>query len=96
MEFIPVTFRVDRCSTLPILRITGVTRLIPGIERALITQALELMEYLKKFKGKVMELNESDNLEDLPEDNAGVRFFVIFPNDEEASKAMAGIKEELG
>lgn len=97
MGIVPAAFTYERKSLLPILRITGRTRNMPGLESALLMQSLEIIEKLEKYNGKVTQCMGHEAVENLSSGMIAIRFYIIFPNEEEYARAIQGIeKEEFG
>lgn len=96
MEFVPAIFKLERLGILTAIRVTGIASPMPEIDRVLLTTALMIINKAEEFEGKTMGLTERDASEDIPEEMASVRFFLIFNNEEDYEKAISSIKEELG
>lgn len=54
MVGIPIAFTLVRKNILPIVTVTGVSKPIPGIERFMLSKAVEMIEIAEKFNGRVM------------------------------------------
>ena len=91
--FIPVGFNLKRKGFLPILTITGITKPIPGIEKVMIMKALQAMEIAQRFRGKIMDMEET--MADIPRGMTAVRINIIFENETDLEAAVSGIKKEL-
>jgi len=96
MEFVPVMFKLERLGFLTAIRVTGIASPVPEIEKALLTTALMIINKAQEFEGKPMGLTQRDANDDIPDEMASVRFFLIFNNEENYEKAISSIKEELG
>ena len=89
---IPISFKLERKSILPILTVTGVSKPISGVERFMISKSVEMIEKAQKFKGKPMELNGNEDLSDLPKGMVTVRFYLIFKNEDKLESYMRGME----
>ena len=87
-------FNVERRSFLPILRITGMAKAVPGIEKVLLSIAIKFIDIAQKSNGNLMEIDES--MLDIPKEMAAVRFHVIFKNEIELENAVEELQKELG
>lgn len=87
-------FSVERRSFLPILRIIGMTKAIPGVEQVLLAIAIKYIDIVEKSNGNLMEIDEK--MVDIPKEMAAVRFHVIFKNEIDLEKAILELQEELG
>lgn len=96
MSFMPVSFKIERYGLLPVLRITGMISPMPEIERILLYYAIKIIDKAKDYKGKIMNLEETDNMEDLPKNMTSVRFYIIFKNENDLAEAVLGISKDLG
>lgn len=88
---IPISFKLERKSILPILTVTGVSPPIPGVERFMLAKSVEMIEKSQRFQGKVMQLNGNENMSDLPKGMLTVRFYLIFKNEDELESYMKGM-----
>lgn len=93
---IPISFKLERRSILPILTVTGVSENVPEIESFLLAKSVEIIEKAQQFKGRVMETNCNKNMSDVPKGMIAVRFYIIFKNEAELETGIEGIKRELG
>ena len=96
MDIHPAAFSVERRSFLPILRITGMTKAIPGVERVLLSMAIKFIDIAEKANGKLMEISEKENMDDIPKGMTAVRFHIIFKNEEDLEKATSELQKGLG
>ena len=87
-------FSIERRSFLPILRITGMTKAIPGVERCLLSIAIKFIDIAEKSNGNLMEIDEK--MADIPKEMVAVRFHVIFKNESDLEKAILELQKELG
>lgn len=94
MDIHEARFSVERRRFLPILRITGMTEAVPGIERYLLSIAVKYIDIVEKSNGKIMEIDE--NMSDIPKEKVAVRFHVIFKNENELGNAISELQKELG
>ena len=95
MDFMPVTFKIERKNIIPILTITGVIGRVPGAENILLYYAVKIIEKAEKFNGKVMNLDNTD-YKDLPENMNSVRFNIIFKNENDFMLAATELQKGLG
>jgi len=97
MGLVPVMFKLERKSMLPILTVTGTCRILPMVDSMLIMKAVQMIEFAQnQFKGKLMELMGHEH-EVQPENGMmAIRFYIIFPNDAELYKAIASFQKGLG
>lgn len=96
MEYVPAMFKLERLNMLPVMRITGIASPVPEIEKALLITALIIIKKAEEFEGKPMGFTQRDASDDIPDEMASVRFFLIFNNEENYEKAISSLKEELG
>lgn len=97
MELVPIMFKLERNSMLPILTITEMCKNLPMADRILLGKAIEIIELSQnQFEGKVTELMGHENDIVLQEGMVAVRFYILFKNDEEFEKAITRIRKELG
>lgn len=87
-------FSVERRSFLPILRITGMTKAIPGVEQILLAIAIKYIDIVEKSNGILFEIDEK--MADIPDGMVAVRFHVKFKTEEDLQNAIVGLQEELG
>lgn len=97
MEFMPAIFKCERISMFPILRVTGmIPQTMPEIEKALLSIAVKIIEIAEMYEGKIMNITEQDNMNDIPKNCAAVRFSMIFKNEDDFQEAVSSIEKGLG
>lgn len=96
MDIQPAAFSVERRSFLPIIRVTGMTKAIPEVERVLLSVAIKFIDVAEKSNGKLMEISENENMNDIPKGMVAVRFHVIFESEEDLQKATSEMQKGLG
>lgn len=97
MEFVPVLFKFERHSMLPVLTVTGIAQNVQEIDKILLGNAVELIEMIEqKFEVKFLQPPEDENEADISEGMAAVRFYLLFKDEEEFDKAISSLQEELG
>ena len=97
MEIVPVMFKLERKSLLPILTITGMCKNLPMIDRVLIGHAVRIIELSQsQLKGKLIELMGHEHEIDIKEGMSAVRFYILFKTDEELYEAITVLQKELG
>ena len=90
MSGIPITFKLERESTMPILTVTGISP-IPGVERFMLAICVEMIEEAAKFKGKVMLLKNIEDMTEFPKGLIAVRFYLIFKSEHRLEAFMRGM-----
>lgn len=97
MGLVPAMFKLERKSMLPILTVTGTCRDLPMVHSMLIMKAVQMIEFAQnQFKGKLMELMGHEYEVQPKKGMMAIRFYIIFPNDEELNKAIARLQKGLG
>ena len=97
MELVPVMFKLERKSILPILTVTGICKNVPGSKIILLNQAVKIINLSQKeLKGKLTELMGHENDIGIQEGMIAVRFYIIFRNDEELNQAITRLQKGLG
>lgn len=96
MDIQPAAFNVERSSFLPILKITGMTKAMPEIERILLSVAIQLIDIAQQSHGKLMEISENENMNDIPNGMTAVRFHIIFRNELDLEKATSELQKRMG
>ena len=95
MDIHPAAFSVERRGFLPILRVTGMTTAIPEVERVLLSIAIKFIDIAEKSNGKLMEISEKENMDDIPKEMVAVRFHIIFRNEEDLQKATSELQKGM-
>lgn len=96
MDIQPAAFKIERNSFLPILKITGMTKAMPEIERVLLSVAIQFIDIAQQSNGKLMEISENENMNDIPNGMTAVRFHIIFRNEEDLEKATSELQKRMG
>lgn len=91
-----MVFAFERRYTIPIIRVTGVAQPMPGIDRGLLGRAVQIIEKAEKYRAKLLDSAEIDNMSDIPNEIVAVRFYLIFESEADLKEAVSGIQKELG
>ena len=81
----------------PIITVTGVADPLPGIDSFMLSKAVEIIEKAEKHNGKPVVIAEQEaTIKGIPKGKTAVRFDIIFQNEDEFKKGIAGLQRELG
>ena len=98
MEFVPVIFKLERRSMLPILTITGICKNTSVSHSFLLGKAVSIIELSQnEFEGKLINLMGDEEKDvGITEGMIAVRFYIIFKNEQKLELAVTKIRKELG
>ena len=97
MELVPVIFKLERKSLLPILTVTGMCKNMLGIDGFLLGKAVEIINLSQnQLKGKLLELMGHEDDICIQDGMAAVRFYILFESDEQCKQAITRIRKVLG
>lgn len=92
----PAIFTFDRKGMFPILEVTGISSNIPGMDRALLSVSVYIIEKVKEFYGRVMEIRDNEQGPKASKGNIIVSFSIIFKNMEDLNQALESLRKEFG
>ena len=97
MELMPVEFKFERRSIIPILRVTGMVNSMPQIQtdRILLHYTLKVISKAEKFNGKLMEYEKVEDMSDVPKNKDAARIYIIFKNEDDFEKAVSSFQKGL-